>query len=86
MTCDRVHSAPTCNDPACFREESARRADECLPGLGDLVRRGLLDPDQPRPRLSSTDQWTEGPAKIVSAEDPPSSWKVAALENKPVKR
>jgi len=46
-SCDRVHPAPSCIDPACYREESARKADDILPGLGDLVRKGRLDPDPP---------------------------------------
>ena len=82
MTCDRAHAAPTCEDPACFREEYARRADEFLPGMGDLIRRGWLDPDQKQPPPRDTGQWEEGPAKIVTSKDPPISWKVAALEKK----
>lgn len=47
-TCDGRHAAPTCADPACYREARALQVDQILPGLGDLVRRGDLDPGQPR--------------------------------------
>jgi hypothetical protein len=46
-SCSQAHPAPPCADPACYREQSARRADEDLPGLGDLVRKGVLEPDLP---------------------------------------
>ncbi len=42
--CDRAHAAPPCVDPACYCEAHARRADKILPGLGDLIRRGVLEP------------------------------------------
>ncbi len=45
--CNRSHPAPSCADPACYREEHARKADAALPGLGDLVRSGKLDPAAP---------------------------------------
>ena len=53
--CDRRHPAPSCADPACYREGAAHAADSLLPGLGDLVRKGVLDPD-----LSTTSATVEG--------------------------
>ena len=61
--CDRSHPSPSCTDPGCYRETAARKADEILPGLGDLVRKGRLDPDPP----------TSTP--ITKVEDDRSRWK-----------
>lgn len=83
-TCDGKHAAPTCDDPACYREEVARRADDNLPGLGELVRKGLLDPDprpdpQPDPdpdtATEDAEQWTDAatlvpPLRAFRAADP----------------
>jgi hypothetical protein len=65
--CDRTHTAPTCDDPACYREEHAKKADEFLPGLGDLVRKGKLDPDLPvgDKIVDASDLWTERPAVVI---------------------
>ena len=66
-SCNRSHPAPSCEDPACFREESARKADDLLPGLGDLVRKGRLDPELPTDDKIGGDGnalWSE-PAVIV---------------------
>jgi hypothetical protein len=70
LSCDRAHVAPTCADPACYREEHAKKADAILQGLGDLVRQGKLDPDpstnEKLEKLGDTDgnPWSE-PAKVI---------------------
>jgi hypothetical protein len=69
--CDREHPAPTCNDPTCYREDAARKADEILPGLGNLVRKGNLDPDPDPParpklaKVADVDVHWRDPAKVI---------------------
>jgi hypothetical protein len=53
----------TCRE--CYREASARRADDAVPGLGDLVWEGKLVPDLPtRKKLSDkdNDHWRDSTA------------------------
>ena len=75
-TCDGAHAAPTCDDPACYREAHACQVDQILPGLGDLVRRGDLDPGQPRSFDPLDDErWSEPlrlvpPLRALRAADP----------------
>lgn len=45
MGCSRTHAAPPCEDPACYCEEHAHKADQILPGLGDFIRRGAVGPE-----------------------------------------
>ena len=42
QACDREHRAPPCEDPGCYCEEHAFKADEIAPGLGHLVRAGAI--------------------------------------------
>jgi hypothetical protein len=42
QACDREHRAPPCEDPNCYCEELAFKADEIVPGLGHLVRAGAI--------------------------------------------
>ena len=81
-TCDGEHAAPTCDDPACYREKHARRADDALPGLGDLVRSGQLDPDSPTSvKLGNVDgagQWADR-AEVLDANENARGWRVATV-------
>lgn len=54
---------------ACYREAHARKADDILPGLGDLVRTGKLDPDLPsgdKVKNDPDDFWS-GAARIIQS-------------------
>ena len=42
QACDREHGPPACEDPNCYCEELAFKADEIAPGLGHLVRAGVI--------------------------------------------
>lgn len=59
----------------CRREIYARIADEAasalgiLPGLGDLVRQGKLNPGTTRPRDAAGDEHWRDPVKIIRGED-----------------
>ena len=76
--CDRTHSAPSCVDPACHREEAARKADDILPGLGALVRSGKLSPMPTSVEPHPPNEWRD-PATIIQRPfiDHPRSIKAA---------
>lgn len=83
--CDRGHPAPTCADPGCYREIAARKADEILPGLGDLVRKGNLDPDPPSTNEKIADVgpklWRDS-ATIIAPTNPVEAWRVASVSER----